>query len=174
MAGPIEPTRTAKWFRVLVALGSASLCISAFLPWCRIWGLSYTFFRVDDWKVLPASELGIAAGAVVASLIRLAWIKRIALFLGSTALVLNMVGLFVGAHLANVHNSDPYFRIWAAISVWPELGMWIALLACGLLIVGGLSPWQVCISTRGAAVETGRSLYHESVGKDVHGIPMQP
>ena len=175
MAGPTEPTRTARRFRVVVALGSTALSISVFLPWCRIWGYKYTFFGVDHWKALPVAEIVIAAGGVVVAMIRLVWIKRIAPFVGGSAFALNMVGLFVGARLANVHNADPYFRIWAAISVWPEPGLWVAWLASAVLIVGGLSRWSVSTAVRDHAPSTARPLAHTTTDRDeMYGIPMQP
>lgn len=174
MGVPTEPTRAARRFRVVVILGSAALAVSAFLPWCRIWGYNYTFVGVDDLKVLPYAELVIAAGAVVTSMLRLAWIKRTGLVLGGTALTLNLVGTFAGARLANVHDADPYFRIWAAISVLPQLGLWVALLACIVLIAGGLSRWTVCTAFRGNHAEVHRSLYPATTtGDPLHGIPRQ-
>jgi hypothetical protein len=175
MGVPTEPTRAARRFRVVVILGSAALAASAFLPWCRIWGYNYTFVGVDDLKVLPYAELVIAAAAVVTAMIHLAWIKRTGLFLGATALPLNLVGVFAGARLANVHNADPYFRIWAAISVLPQLGLWVALLACGVLIAGGLSRWTVCTAFRTSHGHVDKSVHSETSGGDpLHGIPRQP
>jgi hypothetical protein len=174
MGVPTEPTGAARRFRVVVILGSAALAASAFLPWCRIWGYTYTFVGVDDLKVLPYAELAIAAGAVVIAMVRLAWIKRTGLFLGGAALALNLVGTFAGARLANVHNADPYFRIWAAISILPEWGLWVALLACVVLIAGGLSRWTVCTAFRGSHAHVDRPLYAETTAGDpLHGIPRQ-
>jgi hypothetical protein len=107
MGGPTQPTRAAKRFRVVVVLGAAALCVSAIQPWCRIWGSVYTFVGVDDWRFLPVAEFVIAAGSALIAVIHLAWIKRIGLVLGASALVLNVVGVVAGARLANVHNSDP-------------------------------------------------------------------
>jgi len=172
--GLTEPTRAAKRFRVVVVLGCGALCISVFLPWCKVWGVSYTFLSVDDWKALPMAELVMAGGGVVVAVIRVAWIKRVGFVVGLSALTINAVGTFVGARLANVHNTDPYFRIWAAISVLPQWGLWIALLACAALIMGALSGWPVSVAVRGTPPEA-RPLHHVSAtGNDVHGIPIQP
>jgi hypothetical protein len=173
--GGQTPTRAARRFRVVVILGSAALCGSVFLPWCRINGFTYTFLDVDSWKVLPIAELVVISGAVIAAMIRLARIKRIGLFLGSTALGLNVAGAFVAARFANVHNPDPYFRIWAVLSVGPAWGGWVALLACGVLLVGSLSRWLVCGTILGVApAGTGASLHSEhTAGGNVHGIPIQ-
>jgi uncharacterized membrane protein len=170
MGGPTEPTRTARRFRVIVVLGSAVLCISVFLPWCRIYGFTYTFFGVDDWKVLPIAELVVATGASVAAMIRLPQIKRIGLLAGGTALALNMVGAVVAGRFANVHNTDLYFRIWAVISIGPAWGGWIALLACGVLIVGALSRWSVCVAIHGTPpAGTGESPHAEdATGENAH------
>ena len=174
MGIPTEPTRAARRFRVVVILGSAALAVSAFLPWCRIWGYTYTFVGVDKLKFLPYGELVIAAGAVVIVMVRLAWVKRTGLFLGGMALMLNAVGVFAGARLANVHNADPYFRIWAAISVLPQPGLWVTLVACLVLIAGGLSRWTVCTAFRGSHAEVSRSLYSAApTGDPLHGIPRQ-
>jgi hypothetical protein len=171
--GP-EPTRAAKRFRVLVVLAAAAICVSVRLPWCRISGFNYTFLDVDSWKVLPTMELVIAIGAAGAAILRLSKIKRIALFLGGTTLVLNAVGAFVAARLANVHNTDPYYRIWAVLSVRPALGAFIALGAAFVLMVGGLSRWAVGISVRGTQLSTAKSLYSEGTTVDaLHGIPKQ-
>jgi hypothetical protein len=174
MGVPTEPTGAARRFRVVVILASAALAASAFLPWCRVWGYTFTFVGVDHLKVLPYAELALAAGAVVIAMIRLPWIKRTGLFLGGTALALNLVGTFAGARLANVHDADPYFRIWAAISVLPELGLWVALLACLILIAGGLSRWTVCTAFRANHTESHRLPYSEiPTGDPLHGIPRQ-
>jgi len=175
MGGPSEPTRAAKRFRVVVILGSAAICFSALLPWCRISGFTYTFFGVDSWKALPITELVVAIGAAGAALIFLPKIKRIALFLGGMTVVLNAVGAFVAAHLANVHNTDPYYRIWAVLSVRPAWGAFVALLTAAILIVGGLSRWAVKISVRSAVGGSGKPLTSESLMSDaLHGIPRQP
>jgi hypothetical protein len=176
MGGPTEPTRAAKRFRVVVVLASAAICISVLLPWCRISGFTYTFFGVDSWKVLPIMELVTATGAAFAAIFRLSKIKRIGLFLGGTALVLNVVGAFVAARLANVHNNDPYYRIWAVLSVRPAGGALVALLAASTLIVGGLSRWAVNVSVCGTQGGTTRSVYSGSTtttANALHGIPRQ-
>jgi hypothetical protein len=176
MGGPTEPTRAAKRFRVVVVLASAAIGSSVLLPWCRISGFTYTFVGVDSWKVLPTMELIAATGAASAAIFRLSKIKRIGLFLGSTALVLNVAGAFVAARLANVHNSDPYYRIWAVLSVRPAWGALVALLAASTLVVGGLSRWAVNMSVRGPQVGTSKSLYSETgtmTTNALHGIPRQ-
>lgn len=174
MGGPTQPTRAAKKFRVVVVLGAVILCISACQPWSRIWGLTYTFVSVDDWRFLPVAEFVIAGASVLVAMIHLAWIKRIGLVLGTSALVLNVVGVVAGARLADVHNSDPYFRIWAATSVVPQRGLWIALLTCGVLIGGGLSGWSATMSVRDTSGDKGRSLHYASpAGDELHGIPRQ-
>jgi hypothetical protein len=156
-----------------VVLGAAALGVSVFLPWCRISGFSYTFLDVDSWRVLPISELVVAGSAAVAAMISVARIKRIGLFLGGVALVLNVVGAFVAARLANVHNNDPYYRIWAVLSVRPALGSGIALLACAVLVVGALSGWPVTIHRPTPGV-TGKLVHAESMPTDaLHGIPRQ-
>ncbi len=151
--------------------------LSAFrraLPWCKISGFNYTFFDVDTWKVLPTMELVVAIGAAGAALLRLSKIKRIGLFLGATTLVLNLVGAFVAARLANVHNSDPYYRVWAVLSVRPEVGAMIALLGAVVLIVGGLSRWAVAMHLRDSQGGTAKPLYTETLTADaLHGIPRQ-
>jgi hypothetical protein len=124
--------------------------------------------------VLPTMELVIAIGAAGAALLRLSKIKRIGLFLGATTLVLNLVGAFVAARLANVHNSDPYYRVWAVLSVRPALGGLIALLAAAILIVGSLSRWAVGTSLRAAQAGPAKPLYPETLTADaLHGIPRQ-
>ena len=176
MGGPTEPTRAAKSFRVVVVLASAAICSSVLLPWCRISGFTYTFIGVDSWKVLPIMELIAAIGAASAAIVRLSKIKRIGLFLGSTALALNVVGAFVAARLANVHNTDPYYRIWAVLSVRPAWGALVALFAAGTLIVGGLSRWAVNMSVHSTQVGMAKSLYSESATTTtnaLHGIPRQ-
>jgi hypothetical protein len=175
MGGLAEPTRAAKRFRAVVVVGCGALCVSVFLPWCKVWGVTYTFLDVDDWKALPMAELVIAGGGVVVAMIHLAWIKRIGLVVGLCALTINAVGMVVGARLADVHNTDPYFRIWAAISVLPQLGLWIALVACVALIMGALSGWPVSIAVRGTPPDRARPLHYVSAtSNDVHGIPIQP
>jgi hypothetical protein len=175
MGGPSEPTRAAKRFRVVVLLGSAAICVSVLLPWCKISGFTYTLLAVDSWKVFPFTELVVAIGSAGAALIFLSKIKRIGLFLGAMTVVLNAVGAFVAAHLANVHNSDPYYRIWAVLSVRPAWGAFVAWLAAIVLIVGGLSRWAVRVSVRTTVGGSGKSLYSESLMNDVlHGIPRQP
>ncbi len=174
MGRPTEPTRAARWFRVILVLGSAVLCVSVFLPWCRISGFTYTFFAVDSWKVLPIAELVVSTGGIVGAMIRLARIKRIGLVVGGTALALNVVGSFVAARLANVHNTDAYFRIWAVISVAPAWGGWVALLTSCVLIVGSMSRWSVCITIRDTASETSKSPYIAApTGETVYGVPRQ-
>ncbi len=174
MGGPTQPTRAAKRFRVVVLLGAAALCISAYQPWSRIWGLTYTFVNVDDWRFLPMAELVVAAGSVVIAVVHLGWIRRTGLVLGASALVLNVVGVVAGARLANVHDSDPYFRIWAATSVVPERGLWIALLTCAVLIAGALSGWSATTTVRDTPGDRGRSLQHVSTaGDQLRGIPRQ-
>jgi len=138
-----EPTRAARLFRVMVVVASAVLGISAYLPWCRINGFTYSFFTVDSWKALPITELVIAGTAVVASVVRLRQIKRIALIAGFCGLAVNLGGSVVAARLADVHNSDTYFRLWAVITIRPELGGWLALSASVFLIVGASARWSV-------------------------------
>ncbi len=175
MGGPSEPTRAAKRFRVVVVLGAAAICISIFLPWFRVSGFTYTFFGADSWKALPFTELVVAIGAVAAALLFLPKIKRIGLFLGGTTVVLNAAGAFVAAHLANVHNTDPYYRIWAVLSVRPALGAFVAFLAAIVLIVGSLARWSVRMSVRSTVGESAKPLYSESLMSDaLHGIPRQP
>ena len=174
MRGGTEPTRAARTFRVVVILAAGAVCASVRLPWCRISGFNYTFFDVDTWKVLPTMEVVVAVGAAGAALLRLSRIKRIGLFLGATTLVLNLVGAFVAARLANVHNSDPYYRVWAVLSVRPALGAGIALLAAVVLIVGGLSRWAVSTSVRDHQSAAARPLYSDTLATDaLHGIPRQ-
>ncbi len=173
MGGP-KPTPAAQWFRVVVIGGSALLSVSVFLPWCRISGLTYTFMRVDDWKALPIAELVVAGAAVLAAMISLNRIKRIGLVLGGTALALNLAGAFVAARLANVHNPDPYFRIWAVITIGPAWGGWLALFTCVILIGGALSRWSARLSYHGPAEGASRSIDSERAeGGDLHGIPKQ-
>ncbi len=175
MGGPTEPTRAAKRFRVVVLFASAAIAISVRLPWCRISGFTYTFIGVDSWKVLPITELAVATGAAGAAILRLPKIKRIGLFLGGSALVLNVVGAFVAARLANVHNTDPYYRIWAVLSVRPAPGLLVALLGAIILIVGGLSRWAVGRSVRDIHLGTVKSHHSERTTTDaLHGIPRQP
>jgi len=174
MGDPTKPTRAARRFRFVVILGAGVLSISAFLPWYRISGFTYTFFDVDGWKVLPIAELAIAAGSVVAALVRVARIKRIGLVLGGGALVLNVSGAFAAGRLANIHNPDPYYRIWTVTSIAPAWGGFVALVACAVLIVGASSRWSACHSLRATTERPGRPLYQENPArKDVHGIPMQ-
>jgi len=170
MGGPTEPTWAARSFRIVVLVGSAALCISAFLPWCTINGLTYTFFDVDSWKWLPIAELGVAAAAFVASLVRLSRIKRIGLIVGSSGLVVNLVGASVAARFANVRNTDQYFRIWAVMSIRPNVGGWIALLTCVAMIVGALTRWSVGTTFRPSVPEPpGESPHFEGkAGKRVH------
>ena len=173
MGGP-KPSGAAKWFRVVVICGAGVLSLSVVLPWCRISGFTYTFMDVDDWKALPIAELVVSATAVLAALIRLTRIKRIGLFLGGIALALNLAGAFVAARLANVHNPDPYFRIWAVITIVPAWGGWLALLTCVILIGGALSRWPVRVSYHGPAPGASTSIDSEhAAGAEIHGIPKQ-
>jgi hypothetical protein len=160
----------------VVILGSAVLCVSVFLPWYRISGFTYTFLDVDTWKVLPIAELVVASGAAIAALIRIAGIKRIGLFLGGTAFALNAGGAFVAGRLANVHNPDPYYRIWAVISIGPAWGGWIALLVCVVLIVGAMSRWPARVHVRDIQVGAGQSYSSEikTSAAGLNGIPLQP
>ncbi len=172
--GPTEPTGAAKRFRVVVVLGSAALCVSIFLPWCSISGFTYSFLDVDSWRALPIAEVVVAAGAAIAAVTCLSKIKRIGLLLGGSALVLNLAGAFVAAHLANVHNNDPYYRIWAVLSVRPAWGGGIAILASVILLVGALSGWTVQITHRQSPAVTGTMAHSESAPVDaLHGIPRQ-
>ncbi len=175
MGGSSRHTRAAKGFRVVVVLGSVVLSVSVFLPWCRINGFTYTFLTVDSWKALPIAEMVIAAGGALAAVIFLAQIKRIGLFVGGTGFALNLVGSDVAARLANVHNPDPYFRIWAVLTVSPAWGGWIALLTSGILIVGALSRWSARVGTHGSpSTGIGESFYSKGSAEDeVHGIPKQ-
>ena len=170
MGGPSEPTRAAKSFRVVVVVGSAALCVSAFLPWCTINGLTYTLFDVDSWKWLPIAELSVAAGAVVAAMVRLRRIKRIGLIVGSSGLVVNVVGAWVAARLANVRNTDQYFRIWAVITIRPAAGGWLALLTCIVLIAGALTRWSVRTTVRVTVPENPDQSPHfeGKAGRRVH------
>ena len=77
-----------------------------------------------------------AAGAVVAAMVHLRRIKRIGLIIGTSGLVVNVVGAWVAARLANVRNTDQYFRIWAVITIRPAAGGWLALVTCIVLIAG--------------------------------------
>src|ERR1019366_253809 len=122
MNGPTTFTLAAKRFRVLVVVVSAALSVSVFLPWCTLYGFTYTFMGVDDWKVFPIAELVIATGSVVAAMARLSQIKRIGLILGASGLALNISGSVVAARFANVHNGDIYFRLRAVISIGPAGG----------------------------------------------------
>jgi hypothetical protein len=159
---------------VVVVLGSAALCVSVFLPWCRISGFTYTFLDVDSWRALPIAEVVVAGGSAAAAMISLSRIKRIGLFLGGVGLLLNLVGAFVAARLANVHNGDPYYRIWAVLSVRPAWGGEIAFLTSGVLIIGALSGWPVTISHRPTPAGTGTTLHPELTTTDaLHGIPRQ-
>jgi hypothetical protein len=173
MGGP-RPSRAAKWFRLVVIAGAAVLSLSVVLPWCRISGFTYTFLGVDSWKALPVAEVAVSAIAALAAMISLNQIKRIGLLLGGTALVLNLAGAFVAARLANVHNPDVYFRIWAVITIVPAWGGWLALLTCTVLIWGALSRWSVRVSYQGTAQEVSRSIDSERAASgEIHGIPKQ-
>lgn len=175
MGDPTRPTRAARRFQFVVVLGAGVLSISVFVPWYRISGFTYTFFDVDSWRALPITELVLAAGSVVAALIQVARIKRIGLVLGGGALVLNVAGAFAAGRLANIHNPDPYYRIWTVTSIAPAWGGILALVVCAVLIVGASSRWSACHSLRAPTQRVGRPVYQEiPAGKDVHGIPLQP
>jgi hypothetical protein len=142
MRNPTGPTRAARIFRLVVIGGAVVICGAAFFPWCTINGLTYTFFDVDSWNGLPIAEFVVAAGAVIGSLFFVTRIKRIGLILGSTGLFANVVGAAVAARLANVHNSDQYFRVWAVMSIRPAWGGWLALTASLVVLVGAASRWS--------------------------------
>jgi len=139
-----------------------------FLPWFTIYGFTYTFFGVDDWKVLPVTELVIATGSAAVAMIYMSHIKRIGLILGGSGLVLNILGSVAAARFADVHNTDTYFRIWAVITVRPAWGGWIALLASGVVFVGALSRWSVWVTLRQTVPPNGNQSSQLEVSSEEH------
>jgi hypothetical protein len=132
-------------------MGLAVVGASVFLPWVTIYGYSYTFFGVDGWKVLPIAQLiVVAGGVVVAAFGPLHRVKLIGAIAGVAVFLLDVVGAFVAAQLANVHETDPPFpRIRAAITIGPAWGGWLGLLACGVVLVGALANWPATVPLAG-------------------------
>jgi hypothetical protein len=129
---------------VILVTGSAVVAASVFLPWVTIYGYTYTFFGVDGWKALPIAQLiVVAGGVVVAALGSLHRVKLIGAIAGGSILLLDFVGAFAAAKLADVHSAN---RVAAAITIGPAWGGWLGLLACGVVLVGALSSWPAVLT----------------------------
>ncbi|MGA2519796.1 MAG: hypothetical protein ABSG81_03145 [Acidimicrobiales bacterium] len=158
MASPKEPTRAARRFRAVVVAGAAVIAATVFLPWASVSGYTYTFLGVDSWKVLPVGELVVVAAGAIASMVWLGHVKRIGLLVGGAVLVLDTAGWFAAARLADVHNTDTYFRIWAAITVRPAWAGWIGVAAGFCLLTGAAANWAPLRSEPGPDTTPAGSL----------------
>lgn len=157
---PTEMTPAALRFRFVVVGCALLLAISVFMPWCSLAGCtgaclvftrySYSFMTVDRWIELPIAELTIVAAGLIGVWRFPRYIKPIGKVLGIVALALNILGAFIAAADANVHNPDPYFRIRAVVSFGPSWGGVVAIFACLVLIVGGFANWTALVIPRAA------------------------
>jgi hypothetical protein len=147
---------------VVLVAGLAVIGATVFLPWLSIYGYSYSFLNVDSWEVLPVAQLVVVLGAGVGAFVSLHHVKRIGVLAGGSVLLLNIVGAIAGAQLANVHNTDQYFRIWAVLTVRPEWGGWLGLLACGVVLIGARSNWTAVLTVPDMSLHEDNSLSEES------------
>jgi len=170
--GPSRATWAARAFKVVILAGCALLWESVSHPWLTINGLTYTFLDVDSWKVLPVAELVVVAGGGLAAVVASKHVKRIGLVIGFSALTLNVVGAVVAARLADIHNSDQYFRLQAIMTIRPDWGGWAALGTCVVLIVGSASRWSARVSApRADRAFDGGTEFEGRVGHHAH-VPL--
>jgi len=145
MARPRETTPAARRYRLVLTAAGGVLAVAVFLPWCRVDGYPFTFYDADRLKALPVAELVVVGAAVVAGWVSLSRIKRIGRVAGVTVFACNVFGAVTAARLADVHNGSTYFRIQAAITLTPQWGAWVALVAGAVVVLGAMSNWPATL-----------------------------